>query len=165
MSLVCNKNWTQVFRIARKSPVVILGRFQCMKLKKFSMQKFSPCLNQYGSLLIDLRLYIIKMLCLWYLAGLQFSKRVYVIFGLFSHMIFKSTEDGSHWKSKTVKPVPLLKAGLGFLSREVAFGVLSTPLSPQQISQRKPLWTYSGVEVVFDLKSMTVSPARLVGLC
>ena len=56
-----------------------------------------------------------------------------MIFGLFSHVIFKSNnilEDRSHWKSKTLKPVPLLEAGRGFLSREVAFGVLSTPSLP-----------------------------------
>lgn len=83
-------------------------------------------------------------------------------------MIFKSNtllEDRSHWKSKILKPVHLLKAGLGFLSQEVAFSVFSTPSLPSANLAKEALQAYFGVEMMFDLKLMSVSPARLVGLC
>lgn len=70
--------------------------------------------------------------------------------------------DRSHWKSQTLKPVPLLEAGLGFPREDVPY---PRPPSPQQILQREPLRARSGVEVMLDLKAMSVSPARLVGLC
>lgn len=48
---------------------------------------------------------------------------------------------------------------------EMALVPHPNPPSPQQTLQRKRLQARSGVEVMFDLKATSVSPARLVGLC
>lgn len=57
LGLYFNKNWMQFFRIVRQSPVVTPDRFQCMKLQKFSMRKFSPgLLGENASLVISLQL-------------------------------------------------------------------------------------------------------------
>lgn len=56
-----------------------------------------------------------------------------MLFGLLSHVIFKTDnllEGRSHWKSETLKPLLVLKAGLGFLSQGMAFSVLSSPSLP-----------------------------------
>lgn len=76
-------------------------------------------------------------------------------------VVFKSNRllgDSSPWKSQALKPIPLLQV---VPRGDVPY---PRPPSPQQILQRKCLQARSGVEVMFHLKTTSVSPARLVGL-